>query len=206
MAGDGSADTARPGSSVSLQSRGRDRVGRILDAAAAIVAEQGIDTLTMQQVAKRSRTSTGSMYHFFADRADLLDALERRHRDAIDAFAATIDGFDDRIWREMPTDRVMPTLIGPFLAYLHAHRDALEFVDIGRWPETDRAFRSVVERVLTVRLGNAVDQVDVVALTIHAVMAGTFRIVSRLTPALSETCISHIPDVLTAYLIRLEGG
>ena len=50
----------------------------LLDAAQAIVAESGVDAVTMSAVAKRSGVSSGAPYRHFKDRTELLQALSER--------------------------------------------------------------------------------------------------------------------------------
>ncbi|MCA9650636.1 MAG: TetR/AcrR family transcriptional regulator [Myxococcales bacterium] len=55
----------------------------LLDAAEAIVAEEGIAAVTMSKVAKRSQVSSGAPYRHFHDRMDLLRGLARRAHAAL---------------------------------------------------------------------------------------------------------------------------
>lgn len=55
------------------------RIGRILDAAANILANEGSDHLTMNEVARRAGISPGSLYQFFSDRQQLLATLAERY-------------------------------------------------------------------------------------------------------------------------------
>jgi TetR/AcrR family transcriptional regulator len=53
-----------------LEEKDRRR-SEILDAAEAVAANEGIDALTMDQVARRARISRALLYVYFADKADL---------------------------------------------------------------------------------------------------------------------------------------
>ena len=67
---------------VPIQARSRRTVQRILDAAEAIVGESGVDAATTRAVAERAGVAAPSLYRFFADRDEILDAvLERMLRD-----------------------------------------------------------------------------------------------------------------------------
>ncbi|MGI9163764.1 MAG: TetR/AcrR family transcriptional regulator [Mycobacterium sp.] len=64
---------------VPVQERSRQTVTRILDAAAAIADEQGIDAATTRAIADRAGVSYPSLYRFFPDREAILgDLLERQ--------------------------------------------------------------------------------------------------------------------------------
>lgn len=61
------------------QRRGRARVEAVLDACAILLWEEGPGELTMHKLAKRAKTSIGSLYHFFPDKDAVIDALCQRH-------------------------------------------------------------------------------------------------------------------------------
>ena len=68
-----------------VQARSRLTVIRILDAAAAIADEEGVDATTTRAIAKRAGVSYPSLYRFFADRDAILDELLERHCAELDA-------------------------------------------------------------------------------------------------------------------------
>ena len=68
-----------------VQARSRLTVTRILDAAAAIADEQGVDAATTRAVADRAGVSYPSLYRFFADRDAIFDELLTRHCNEMDA-------------------------------------------------------------------------------------------------------------------------
>ncbi|WP_445169463.1 TetR/AcrR family transcriptional regulator [Mycolicibacterium sp. Dal123E01] len=68
-----------------VQARSRQTVARILDAAAAIADEQGVDAVTTRAIADRAGVAYPSLYRFFADRDAILDELMERHCAEIDA-------------------------------------------------------------------------------------------------------------------------
>jgi AcrR family transcriptional regulator len=59
--------------------RGKQRVAQLLDAAAAVFAENGYDAATMTEIAARANTAIGSMYQFFPNKETLADALLARY-------------------------------------------------------------------------------------------------------------------------------
>jgi AcrR family transcriptional regulator len=68
-----------------VQARSRLTVTRILDAAAAIADEHGVDATTTRAIADRAGVSYPSLYRFFADRDAILDELLERHCAELDA-------------------------------------------------------------------------------------------------------------------------
>jgi AcrR family transcriptional regulator len=63
--------------------RRRETADAILDAALALVASDGIDTLTMGAVAERVGVSLRTLYRYFPDRATLLTAALARHDQSV---------------------------------------------------------------------------------------------------------------------------
>ena len=64
-----------------VQSRSRERVERLLDAAAHAFAEVGYEAATTDAIAAHAGASIGSLYQFFPNKQALLDAVARRHLD-----------------------------------------------------------------------------------------------------------------------------
>lgn len=61
-----------------VQQRSADRITNLLDAAADLIAEHGIDGLTTSDVATRSGSSVGVVYRYFPNIQSLLRALAAR--------------------------------------------------------------------------------------------------------------------------------
>lgn len=62
-----------------VQERSLQRVGQILDAASAVVAERGYEALTTSLVARRARVPPGTLYEFFADKRAVVQAVAARN-------------------------------------------------------------------------------------------------------------------------------
>ena len=61
------------------QDRGRRRIDALLDAADAVIGEVGYEAATTNAIARRARTSIGSLYQFFPNKAAVLQALTARY-------------------------------------------------------------------------------------------------------------------------------
>ena len=61
------------------QARAQRTVGFILDAAAYILAEQGLAGFTTNRVAERAGVNIASLYQYFPNKAAILEALQARH-------------------------------------------------------------------------------------------------------------------------------
>ena len=73
------------------QQRGKERVEKILDAAAAVFDEMGYEAATTHQIAAKAGTAIGSLYQFFPDKAAIFKAMELRHVEQVKAMWAQID-------------------------------------------------------------------------------------------------------------------
>ncbi|MGD1854979.1 MAG: TetR/AcrR family transcriptional regulator [Leptolyngbyaceae cyanobacterium] len=68
------------------QGRSKERVEKILDAAAAVFDEVGYDAATTHQIAAKAGTAIGSLYQFFIDKAAIFNAMELRHIERVKRF------------------------------------------------------------------------------------------------------------------------
>jgi AcrR family transcriptional regulator len=72
---------ARAEHGVRRQERGRRRIAQILDAAEAVIGESGFEAATTNAIASRAGISPGSLYQFFGNKEEILDALAERYVD-----------------------------------------------------------------------------------------------------------------------------
>jgi TetR/AcrR family transcriptional regulator, transcriptional repressor for nem operon len=63
--------------------RGRETRERIVRAAAGLVAERGVAGTSLDDVRTRARASKSQLYHYFADRDDLMRAVARAASDDV---------------------------------------------------------------------------------------------------------------------------
>ena len=84
---------------VPQQSRSRDRVARLLDAASQLVVSGGVDALSTRAIAAAAAVPVASLYQYFADKDDILLALVERDIEEMDARVATgIAALDRPSW------------------------------------------------------------------------------------------------------------
>lgn len=65
------------------QQRGKERVEKILDAAAAVFDEVGYAAATTHLIAAKAGAAIGSLYQFFPDKAAIFNAMELRHAERV---------------------------------------------------------------------------------------------------------------------------
>ena len=80
--------TTTPKRRVPRQERSRRRVEGILDAAARLVVERGVDALTTRDIAAAADAPVASLYQYFADKEDVLLALAQRDMAEMDTQVA----------------------------------------------------------------------------------------------------------------------
>jgi AcrR family transcriptional regulator len=102
------------------QARSRQTVSRILDAAAAIVDEHGVDAATTRSIADRAGVAYPSLYRFFADRDEILDRLLERHLTDIDARAEAAE----RTWDISSVWDLLNAELDLHVAYYREHPSA----------------------------------------------------------------------------------
>jgi AcrR family transcriptional regulator len=85
-------ETIRP-RAVPIQLRSNHRMRNLLDAAAAIIATEGIDAVTTTSVAYRSGSSVGVIYRYFPNIDSLLRALAHRN---LQRYLARVEEGSDR--------------------------------------------------------------------------------------------------------------
>jgi AcrR family transcriptional regulator len=87
--------TSSPTRRVPRQERSRRRVEDLLDAAARLVVERGVEALTTRDIAEAAGAPVASLYQYFADKEDVLLALAQRDMDEMDTqVAADLAGVD----------------------------------------------------------------------------------------------------------------
>jgi AcrR family transcriptional regulator len=138
------------------QSRGQKRVELLLDAAATVIATQGLEAATAEAIAAQARTAKGSLYQFFPNRDAVLAALALRYTDemrAIHERAFPIEAID------VPLDRLIDRIVKP-LAEFHDRNPAFRRVFASHDEPADDT-RSAPARLRAQLFDSFVDRLDV---------------------------------------------
>lgn len=106
---------ARP--DVVLQRRGVQRVQAILDAAEAILGEQGYEAATLKAIGERSGIPTASLYHYFSDRFQVDVELLGRYLSELDPLVTAT--FDDPAVSTL--ELVVDAVVDAMLTYFREH-------------------------------------------------------------------------------------
>jgi len=100
-----------------VQARSRQTVARILDAAAAIADEHGVEAATTRAIADRAGVSYPSLYRFFADREAILGELLERQCADLDARCVAAE----KTWRITSVAELLNNEIDLHVQYYGAH-------------------------------------------------------------------------------------
>jgi AcrR family transcriptional regulator len=106
------------------QSRGQRRVELLLEAAATVIARDGIEAATAEAIAAEAKTAKGSLYQFFPNRDAVLAALALRYADEMRAIHERALPLDPL---ELPLDRLIDRVVRP-LADFHDRTPAFRRV------------------------------------------------------------------------------
>jgi AcrR family transcriptional regulator len=102
--------------------RQRDqRQGALLDAAAALFVEKGVMATSIDDIVVRAGVAKGTFYHYFHDRAAMLEALRRRYsQNFADAAQAAMGARDAEDWHGQ-LDAWIGTVVREYLASYALH-------------------------------------------------------------------------------------
>ncbi len=107
----------------------------ILDAAGVLLEESGVDAVTTRAIAERAGITAPSLYRFFADREQVLDALLEQHLERLSTFLAEAEAG----WIPSSVTELVEGELGFYVTYFQAHRNAARLWLDGRVSPTVRA-------------------------------------------------------------------
>ncbi|MER5390882.1 TetR/AcrR family transcriptional regulator [Saccharopolyspora sp. NPDC002686] len=105
-----------------LQRRGAERVQAILDAAEALLGEQGYGAATLKAIGERAGIPTASVYHYFADRHQVDAELLQRHVRQLDE--CLTEAVNETTLRTLRDG--VDAVVSPMLDYFRQHPSCAE--------------------------------------------------------------------------------
>ena len=194
------------------QARGQRRFEAILDAAAAMIRDTGLEGLTVHGLAARAGTSIGSMYHFFPDLDAVIVALADRHLKAFAPLLSAVAERPAREWSRLSAAAVAGAIVTPFFTYLRSHPDILPLYAapertsrFEKWmEEMKRGALDIVERILAAR-GRPVPReiLRARAAVVVGILEGTTALLIR-SRANQARVVEELTRAMTAYLEALD--
>ncbi|MEV0450044.1 TetR/AcrR family transcriptional regulator [Streptomyces sp. NPDC012693] len=191
--------SARP----AVQRRGMERRRAILDAAEALLREQGYEAATLKAVGERAGIPVASMYHYFPDRHQVDAELLRRHLRVIEELVtAALEGSSLSTLRE-----AADAVIDPLRDYFREHPSCVELWFSGRSEalavlvrefdaaQADRFWRLLVERGLV-----SADTPRLALQLAFEVGNRLFDVAFRQSPAGDDATIDEARRMVIAYL------
>ena len=122
--------TPAPTAKEPKRKRGIARVAKLLDAGAAVFAEQGYRAATMTEIAARAEAPIGSLYQFFPNKDVLADALVARYAEHVEAALDRIRAQVAELDGSQLADRLLDVLV----AHAVERSLALSLLD-ARWEQ-----------------------------------------------------------------------
>jgi AcrR family transcriptional regulator len=125
----------------------------LLDAAMAVIAEDGFATASLRKVAARADCTTGAVTYYFANKDEMLTAVAQSFFDEVDTILSTTD--DDRVdvramlerWLDRTRSRDSRTWLVMFQLLAHArHEPALVAVVRERYARFRQTLASILEK------------------------------------------------------------
>ncbi|GLX53571.1 TetR family transcriptional regulator [Streptomyces hygroscopicus subsp. hygroscopicus] len=189
-----------------VQRRSAERLARILDACAELLDEVGYDGLSTRAVALRADVPIGSVYRFFGNKRQMVDALAQRN---LELFTAHVT---ERLERSVAGDwrAAMDAVLDEYLA-MKRTAPGFSLVDFGnqipvgvRRAEPNSRVADRLSELLAAYIGRAPDEDLRRAFLIAVESADTLvQLAFRVDPEGDEAIIRETRELLRAYLGRL---
>lgn len=127
------------------QTRSRETVTRLLDAAEALLIEGGLEAATVPRIAERAELSVGVVYRRFPDKDALLRAVyERLFERSAEANARSSD---PQWWTGISLPDMTRTLVGSLVATHRRNRELLRALTAYTQAGADQEFRRRVDEL-----------------------------------------------------------
>ncbi len=120
--------TTTPKRRVPRQERSRRRVEDLLDAAARLVVEHGVEAVTTRDIAEAAGVPVASLYQYFSDKEDVMLALAQRDMDEMDTQVAA----DLAAVEELSVASLVRTTMRAFVSVYHRRPAFVEIYLRGR--------------------------------------------------------------------------
>ncbi|MFI7447045.1 TetR/AcrR family transcriptional regulator [Nonomuraea sp. NPDC049714] len=191
---------------VRRQARGLKRMAEILDAAQLVIAEVGYPEMTTNQVAARAGLSPGSLYQFFRNKEEILDALVSRYtverQEFWDATLAAVSS-------ETPLETLVSGLVDESVAFKGrspAYWSLLYGSATGdRLAAASQALHDAVARQVAALLrrrspGLPEERAQLMGTMAVAMVKAVMPLVSTASPERAEELVAELKLALTRYL------
>jgi AcrR family transcriptional regulator len=179
---------------------------KILDAAAEIISDISIEKLTIQELAKRSGTAPGSLYHFFPDiesvKASLKLSFDNKLSEMLDAIK---NKHVEQDWCSLPAGDLINTIFQPYANFLIENKAYLPLLLRINPDFTQSKFLAFLIHILECRIKN-VTKPEIIreANFLHSLAIGTLQQAFQRDNKLPYEFIPKILHTLALYLESTE--
>lgn len=192
------------------QQRGREKVQKILAAAAIVFEEVGYTAATTQLIADRAGAAIGSLYQFFPDKAAIFNAMELRHLERVQAMWTKLGAMD---CAADPLRSLIQMLVR---SVLELFEDPVSRVVFVQFFESREIFQSINDSLtqeaiefmaqIIQRRNPQLSAAPLLAeVCVHASNALTLVALRCQDPAHRQQLAQQIEDLLVAYLTPYAG-
>ncbi|GAA4339413.1 TetR family transcriptional regulator [Streptomyces venetus] len=188
-----------------VQRRSAERLTRILDACADLLDEVGYDALSTRAVAQRAGVPIGSVYRFFGNKRQMVDALGQRNLERYSArVTERLEAAGEGGWR-LAMDAVLDE-------YLEMKRSAPGFslvdfgnqIPVGARTEPNHRVADRLTELLSGYLDREPDDELRRVFLVAVETADTLvHLAFRVAPEGDEKIIKEMREMLRAYLARV---
>jgi AcrR family transcriptional regulator len=192
------------------QQRSKDRVEAILEAALALVVEQGAEALAMREVARRAGVQIGSIYQYFPSKAAIIRELARRNLERVhELLAQEVEQLFAGRRRPSPTAAVN-RVVDAYFAHYRDHPDAkavwagaqsdpeLQQLEV---EDTRSTARFMVPPLAKILRRDDEDAIYALALLMNEVTSAAVRLALSVEPPLREQLVKDLKSMLIATLL-----
>jgi AcrR family transcriptional regulator len=195
---------------VPRQARSRERLGRVLDAADAILAGEGAQAFTAARIARDAGIPVGSVYHYFVDKEAIVEALALRYWSDFEDLVAGVAESDERRPLAEPVATVLQALAGGFRArpgFLALWFGGLRTERVREITRPTRtAIAASITRIFAVHWPQATPDVRAAAARMVVITGdGLLREAFRTVPSGDEWLLAEGETMLTAYITARLG-
>ncbi len=184
-----------------VQDRSRLTVTRILDAAAALIDEAGVEAAGTRAIADRAGVAYPSLYRFFADREEILDRLLERHVADLDARVLAAES----AWQITSPEDLINRELDLHIAYYEEHPSSARLWLSGRSSTTVVHHVRERNRVLAERMRTALIAMRLIpAETDPAVLLLVVELGDRILDLAFRDRVSAEPTVVRLGRIALS--
>ncbi|MCT7371783.1 TetR family transcriptional regulator [Mycolicibacterium llatzerense] len=192
-----------PALPTAVQRRGIERVQAILDAAAALLTEQGYEAATLKAIGERAGIPTASLYHYFPDRHQVDAALAQRHLRELDGQISS----SVNVSKLRTLSEAVDAIVDPYLIYFREHPDFVQLWFASRTPglnelalEFDEFQAKQYWQLLIDKKLIRSDTPELVAQMAFEAGNRLFDVAFRRLPTGDDVAIDEARRLLTAYL------